>query len=59
MHILNNISELLLGYREGSDKDILDRIEYLVQLEKDYQMSKNRDEIVMKLDELRELINED
>jgi len=54
----NQLSEQLFGYREASEQDMLDRVEYLIELERKNTLSQSAHRFVERLDELHELAEE-
>ena len=54
----NKMSSILFGYREASEQEMLDRAEFLVDLENKLQVSEKIDLIIEKIRELHDLITE-
>ena len=52
------MSSILFGYREASEQEMLDRAEFLVDLENKLQVSEKIDLIIEKIRELHDLITE-
>lgn len=55
---VNNLSDHLCGYREASQRNILDRVEYLLELERKTNLSKAARLFGERMGELQELIEE-
>ena len=58
MSFFAQISEVVLGYREGNDEEILSRVQELVEYERKLKLKDNMVRIIEKLDEFVELIEE-
>jgi len=55
---VNRIAGELLGCREGSEDDILERISELQETERKYLLIKNKSKIVDAIDNLKMIIDE-
>jgi len=55
---INTISDHVCGYREAPEEDILNRVKFLIWLEKNYNMQRKVDELRIAIDDLYELSQE-
>jgi hypothetical protein len=56
--LLSGLSEILLGYREGLEKDLIARAQELIEISKSHQRNKQADLLVLEIRKLNNLADD-